>query len=373
MPGEEHGAQALEDGDANPKDRMEAAKAIASELRVYGQKNGTDYAKQWVGDSLSSIMAKKSIDIDGKIVDKYAPKDLPGPSAPPETPAAPGPMPTPTPGTPEAPTGAEQPEAPIIPDDELSPEDAAGDLTDDEIDALINLDDAAGETDTEPTDGQKEAGNYKKGHVELHGMNISIENPRGSTRKGKDEDGKEWESTLTHHYGYIKGTVGKDKDHLDTFIGPNPESDRAFIVNQKNPKTGKFDEHKIMLGFDNEDDARKGYLSNYEEGWTGLGSIHELGVDDLKTWAFEGDTKTEIDPKDYPEFQEEVIGDEGQGEGVQVEGEGELRREAPPALPDHGGAELLEANSPRKTSISSWVEPGQQEAPVLLRRTPSRY
>ena len=101
----------------------------------------------------------------------------------------------------------------------------------------------------EPTEAQKEAGNYQKGHVNLHGLDISIENPRGSARSGVSPEGKKWETTLAHHYGYIRGTKGKDKDHLDVFIGPNPDSELVFVVDQVDPKTGKFDEHKVMLGF----------------------------------------------------------------------------------------------------------------------------
>jgi len=311
--------KALQDPDTKTKARMAAARAIADELKVYDDKHGTTYAKQWVGDSFSSIMRKKPVDIDSKIIKKYSQEprkgeeppeaEPPVQEAPPETPPPPpgsGEI-TGGPGTTPPPMGEDEP---ILPEDELDAEDAAKEHDEDDLDKIIETDDAADETDTEPTDAEIEAGNYKKGHVKLHGMDISIENPRGSTRKGADEDGKEWETTFTHHYGYIKGTVGRDKDHIDTFIGPNPASDRAFVVNQVNPKTGKFDEHKIMLGFDSIEEAQQGYLSNYEAGWTGLGSIHELDVEDLRTWTKDGDTKIEYDPQDYPEFHKETIDDE---------------------------------------------------------------
>lgn len=32
----------------------------------------------------------------------------------------------------------------------------------------------------------KEAGNYKMGHVKIDGYDVTIENPKGSTRSGKD-------------------------------------------------------------------------------------------------------------------------------------------------------------------------------------------
>lgn len=137
---------------------------------------------------------------------------------------------------------------------------------------------------TEPTQGQKEAGNYKKGKVKLHGLNISIENPKGSERKGVDESGKEWTSTMAHHYGDIKGTVGADGDSIDTFIGDKPTSEKVFVIDQINPNTGEFDEHKVMLGFDSKEAAEAGYLSNYDKDWKGAGNITETTTDELKSW-----------------------------------------------------------------------------------------
>jgi len=146
----------------------------------------------------------------------------------------------------------------------------------------------------EPTPAQAEAGNYKKGHVDFQGLDISIENPAGSVRKGVDEHGNAWEQELSDHYGYIKGTVGKDKDHLDVFIPPdgNPKSDKAFIVDQKDPISGNFDEHKIMLGYDTKAKARQGYLDNYDEsGKNRIMNITEMPMDKFKDWIKDGDMK----------------------------------------------------------------------------------
>jgi hypothetical protein len=140
----------------------------------------------------------------------------------------------------------------------------------------------------EPTQAQKEAGNYQKGHVDFQGLDISVENPAGSVRTGKSPEGKEWRTTMAHHYGYIKGTLGKDKDHIDAFIGPKQDSGRVFIVDQVDPKTQKFDEHKVMLGFDTPADARAGYLANYEKGWKGLGTLTEMAMPKFKAWLAEG-------------------------------------------------------------------------------------
>ncbi|MFA5376025.1 MAG: hypothetical protein WC455_09800 [Dehalococcoidia bacterium] len=151
--------------------------------------------------------------------------------------------------------------------------------------------------ETNPSEAQKMSGNYPKAHIRLHGLDISIENPKGSTRRGKSKDGKEWSNKMHHHYGYFKQTEGKDKDHIDVFIGSKPESDTAFVVNQVNPGSGVFDEHKVMMGFSTQDEAEKAYLSNYEKGWKGLGSIEEVSVADLKVWLKSGKTKTRFNPK----------------------------------------------------------------------------
>ncbi|WP_447766943.1 LPD38 domain-containing protein [Aeromonas veronii] len=149
---------------------------------------------------------------------------------------------------------------------------------------------ARAEVDTGPTPAQKEAGNYKKGHLRLHGLNITLENPKGSIRSGADQDGKAWQTTMAHDYGYIKRTEGADGDHVDVFIGDQHASDMVYVVDQVDPKTGQFDEHKAMLGFADEQSAREGYLANYEPGWQGLGAIKAMPVEEFKDWLSKGDT-----------------------------------------------------------------------------------
>lgn len=139
----------------------------------------------------------------------------------------------------------------------------------------------------EPTQAQKEAGNYAKGHARLGGLDISIENSAGSERKGQDASGKPWSVTMDSHYGYIRGTEGVDGDHVDVFIKPGTDSlgnnNLAFIVDQVNPD-GSYDEHKVMLGFNDVDEARAAYLANYSKGWKGLGAISGLPVGEFKNW-----------------------------------------------------------------------------------------
>ncbi|HDN9018221.1 TPA: hypothetical protein P2I16_000168 [Aeromonas salmonicida] len=157
---------------------------------------------------------------------------------------------------------------------------------------------ARAEVAPEPTEAQKEAGNYKKGHLTLQGLDIALENPKGSTRSGTDQDGKAWQSTMAHDYGYIKRTLGADGDHVDVFIGDQPDSETVYVVDQVDPKTGKFDEHKVMMGFADESSARAGYLVNYEKGWKGLGTIKAMPVEEFKVWVKEGDTTKPIDGKE---------------------------------------------------------------------------
>lgn len=156
---------------------------------------------------------------------------------------------------------------------------------------------ARAEVAPEPTEAQKEAGNYKKGHIKLQGLDIALENPKGSTRSGTDQDGKAWQSTMAHDYGYIKRTQGADGDHVDVFIGDKPESETVYVIDQADPKTGKFDEHKVMMGFADEQAARDGYLANYEKGWRGLSAIKAMPVEEFKRWVKEGDTTKPVAKK----------------------------------------------------------------------------
>ena len=167
----------------------------------------------------------------------------------------------------------------------------------DRIDALAHTAAASPKNDLkEPTKAQIEAGNYKKSDViELNGMKIKIENPQGSIRRGVGADGKAWETKMAHHYGEFQGTVGADGDKLDVFLGPRKDSDKVYVIDQVNPD-GSFDEHKVMMGFTTEADARQGYLANYDKGWTGLGAITEMSPDEFKTWAKSRAAKKPLSP-----------------------------------------------------------------------------
>lgn len=159
--------------------------------------------------------------------------------------------------------------------------------TGEDVSFSLRLKSAIEDTETNPSDAQKESGNYKKGHIKFGGYDYTIENPKGSTRSGKDADGKEWKITMHDTYGYIRGKFGKDGDHLDMFINDKADLDNwdgdVFVVDQVN-SDGSFDEHKVMYGYYSMDDAEKAYLANYSKGWKGLGSITGVSKDEFDKW-----------------------------------------------------------------------------------------
>lgn len=155
---------------------------------------------------------------------------------------------------------------------------------------------ASAEVNTNPTEAQKEAGNYKKGHVQVGTFDITIEHPQGSVRKGTDADGKQWESKMNNTYGYIRGAVGVDGDHIDVFLSNDIDGwngRKVFVVDQYNPD-GSFDEHKVMLGFNDQDEAKGDYLANYEQGWENGRRIDITGVnlEDFEKWIESSKRKT---------------------------------------------------------------------------------
>lgn len=156
---------------------------------------------------------------------------------------------------------------------------------------------ASSEVNTEPTPAQAEAGNYKKGHVTIGEFDITIENHVGSVRKGVDADGKEWSNTMANTYGYIKGTEGVDGDHIDVFLHENMDlwnGRKVYVVDQTNTD-GSFDEHKVMLGFNDKEEAMSAYLANYDATWgqthPGL-RISETNIEDFNKWVQSSHRKT---------------------------------------------------------------------------------
>lgn len=155
---------------------------------------------------------------------------------------------------------------------------------------------ASEEVNTEPTEAQKEAGNYKKGHVQVGTFDITIEQREGSIRRGTDANGKQWESKMHNTYGYFRGTEGVDGDHIDVFLSTDIDGwngHKVYVVDQYNPD-GTFDEHKVMLGFNDMDEAKSDYLANYEKGWENGRRIDVTAVnlEDFEKWIASSHRKT---------------------------------------------------------------------------------
>ncbi len=157
---------------------------------------------------------------------------------------------------------------------------------------ITEIETAREQVDTNPSDAQKEAGNYKKGHIKLDGYDITIENPKGSERSGTDADGNKWSITMNNDYGYIRGTESIDGDHIDIFLSDNPAEGNVYVIDQLNTTTGEFDEHKVMYGFSSRGEAMLAYLLNYSPGWQGLGAISEVSKDEFKKWIDSSHRKT---------------------------------------------------------------------------------
>ncbi|MEE0625735.1 MAG: LPD5 domain-containing protein, partial [Muribaculaceae bacterium] len=191
---------------------------------------------------------------------------------------------------------------------------------------------ASADVNTEPTEAQKEAGNYKKGHVQVGTFDITIEQPEGSIRRGTDADGKKWESKMHNTYGYFRGTEGVDGDHIDVFLSNDIDGwngRKVFVVDQYNPD-GTFDEHKVMLGFNDMDEAKSDYLANYEKGWENGRriDISSTNLEDFEKWIGSSHRKT----KPFSEYssvnKETVATDKGSEVGGEKQ-EAEKKRPAP--------------------------------------------
>lgn len=205
-----------------------------------------------------------------------------------------------------------------------------GDLLDvlNYIDTSLSLANAVAvaekETDTTPTEKQKEAGNYKKGHVQVGTFNITIENPKGSVRSGIDTEGNKWETTMQNTYGYIRGTEGVDGDHIDVFLSDDIDGwngRRVFVVDQYN-EDGSFDEHKVMLGFNETDDAEAAYFANYDSDWANNHKtvVTAVNLENFEKWIDSSHRKT----KAFAEYKS-VKSVEEQSSGTQVDRLSEIK------------------------------------------------
>lgn len=199
-----------------------------------------------------------------------------------------------------------------------------------------------------PTEAQKEAGNYKKGHVKIDGYDVTIENPKGSVRSGVDRNGQEWSVTMNNTYGYIRGTEGVDGDHIDVFLSDDPTQGDVYVIDQVN-EDGSFDEHKVMYGFKSALAAKRAYLANYSPGWKGLGTITKVSKEEFKKWINSSHRKT----KPFAEYKS-VNEDGAQNEGNRTNEANESDR--PLSL-----ADMREAETSQPTNVVEQTAKVEQE------------
>lgn len=174
----------------------------------------------------------------------------------------------------------------IIGENGTAPEGESGN------EVISQIEQAREEVEQNPSEAQKEVGNYKKGHVKIDGFDITIENPKGGVRSGTDKNGSKWSITMNNDYGYFRGTEAVDGDHIDVFLSDNPTDGSVFVVDQRN-EDGSFDESKVMYGFNSLDEAREAYLANYEAGWENrIMAITEVSKDEFKKWIDASTRKT---------------------------------------------------------------------------------
>lgn len=208
---------------------------------------------------------------------------------------------------------------------------------------------AEAEVNTNPTDAQKAAGNYKKGHVQVGTFDVTIENPAGSVRSGVDTDGKPWSNTMHNTYGYIRGTVGVDGDHIDVYLSSNIDGwngRRVFVMDVYNPD-GTFDEHKVMLGFNEKEEAAFEFAANYDIDWVKARriEIHSVTLDDFEKWIESSKRKT----KPFGEYAIAKKSDENNSISSKAEA-------AQPIFPEKAADKLVNPSGNRLVSDERYAE-----------------
>ena len=201
-----------------------------------------------------------------------------------------------------------------------------------------DVDRAAHQAEPEPTDAQRESGAYKKGHLNITGLQLSIENAKGSTRRGKDADGETWEVTMPAHYGYVRGTEGADGDQVDAYIGEDPQSERVWVVDQVDADTKEFDEHKAFLGFSNYDQVKETYDAAFSDGRgpDRRKIIRPMSMDRFKDWLKSGQTKKPVEEAtiEKPATEAPAAASPAAAEAVEGEAAPEPAEPSPPTSPN---------------------------------------
>jgi hypothetical protein len=137
----------------------------------------------------------------------------------------------------------------------------------------------------------------------LTGLPITIEYASGDTRTGRGEDGQPWSVQMPAHYGRIRRTEGADGEAVDVTVGSRlPNNDTVFIIDQKDAKTGKFDEHKVFLGFKHAQAVTETYAAQFSDGRgpDRFGGIRAMTLDEFKAWLKKDTPKPAVTQESKP-------------------------------------------------------------------------
>ena len=180
------------------------------------------------------------------------------------------------------------------------------------------IEEEAAKVAPEPTEAQKEAGNYQKGHIKVEGLQISIETPKGGTRSGRGPDGSEWSVEMPAHYGDVRGTEGADGDPVDVYVGEDLAAPDVFVVDQVDAETKEFDEHKAFLGFSDEQQVQDTYDAAFDDGRgpDRRQAITRVPVEEFKAWLGEGNTSQAFAPQQPAEAEVDLAALEEEAEAA---------------------------------------------------------
>lgn len=116
---------------------------------------------------------------------------------------------------------------------------------------------------------------------DFHGMQVVIETPKGTRREGNG-----WSHVVPVDYGYFRGTGSAEgpMEQMDCFLGPDATSNKVFVIEQVNPDTHDFDEHKVMCGFPDKPTALMNYYASFGDGRgpQRTGNVIEMDIDGLR-------------------------------------------------------------------------------------------
>jgi len=127
-------------------------------------------------------------------------------------------------------------------------------------------------------DKRRKAKDAMLGDRKVMNLPVVIEHVKGEVRYG---------ISLPADYGYLRNNQGADGAGIDCFVGPDAATGRIFIIDVYEKESGKFDEHKIMLGYKDREAALAAFRAYYGKmtdgtlrGYTGA-ALDEQG---LRAW-----------------------------------------------------------------------------------------